>query len=223
MAQEPTIALAMEAMPQNINDRLTDIMDSFYRDELGSLPVRDISVKLPLETLLLFKTYQEKVYNTRLKEYQEAEKRIADEKHKHDVDPFAILADITKLALGIKRVTILPIQPEKISDEEALKAIQLVQRYLNSVTRPGQRPINLPPTVGRALDGFDVNTLHSNVVFHYLLEKWERRGVEEMVRASNLFLLKEIVTTLGEVRSMEKQLLQEDIQRIVGYLRQSTW
>jgi hypothetical protein len=227
--QESTVKTAMEAMPQNINDRLTRSMDTFYRDELEQSPAKKVSGWPSLDIFTRFKIYKENEYEAWERECEVYEERHAEEKRRREAERaqskrgfFGGLGDfLGDAARGIGHAISSPTQPEQLSDDEALQDINLAQRYLRSVTLPGMKPLNLPPTVGRALKDFDTESLNSTIVYNYLLKEWERRGVEEIVGTSNERIFRDFAQNPAyNIITDDEQNRRKDIKIIMQYLRQ---
>jgi hypothetical protein len=228
-AQESTVDIAMDAMPQNIDDRLLESMKAFYRQELGELPARKVCGWPSLEVLTRFNAYQDDVHENWEKRYQAAEERHAEVKRAREEERrqrgggfWNSLKDFAADAAGgIGHMMSLPSEPNRISDEEALVDINLVQRYLRSVTQPGMKPLNLPPTVGRVLEDIDEDSLQNTVVYNHLNEEWGRRGVEEIASMGNDQIYREVTKGIGNLDTEDEQAYRKDIKVLMPYLRQA--
>jgi hypothetical protein len=226
---ESTVDTALEAMPQNINDRLTRSMDTFYRNELGQSPARKVSSWPSLDILTRFKSYKEDEYEAWEKACQAHEERHEEAKREREAErqksKRGFLGSMGNFfgdaARGFGHMISSPTKPEQLSDEDALKDINLAQRYLRSVTQPGMKPLNFPPTVDRALKEFDTASLNSTVVYNYLLNEWERRGVEEIVGVSNEQIFRDFAQNPAyHIITDDEQYRRKDIKIIMQYLRQ---
>lgn len=227
-AQESTVGTAMDAMPQNIDDRLLESVKKFYRDELGESSARKVCSWPSLDVLSRFKAYKEEEYEVWERAYQAAEERHAEEKRRREAERQQsnrgfwrsvgdFLGDTTR---GIGHIMSLPTKPDQISDEEALQDINLLQRYLRSVTQPGMKPLHFAPTVGRALQEFNQGVLRNMVAYNYLCGTWDRRGVEEIANIGNEQIYQETAKEQGYLNAEEEQAIRRDIKAIMQYLRQ---
>lgn len=224
--QESIVATAMEAMPQNIRDRLTGSIDTFYRNELGQSPAHKVCEWPSLDVLSHFKTYKEDEYKAWERECQAAKdrhdavKRAREEKWQQSQGGFfsGLSHLVQNVASNVGYVISLPAEPTQISDEEALQDINLTQRYLRSVAHPGQGVLNPPPTIGRALLGLEKDSLHNTIVYNYLLDNWTRRGVEEIGSTGNEQIYREVKAHLLYIDSENEPAIHEDIETIIQYL-----